>query len=377
MKNPVRLAWRLTGLVGVAVVTVVAGAVPADASSTTGWRIVSTTGSASSKVAEGNLVVTGADDAWTTWTCGPCPSGSESSQNLMLHWNGQHWSSVDLPTALRSPTMIEGMQASSSRNLWVFDNNGRAEVFNGSGWASKDLPKWVERPIEGNVADIASAVFSASDVWAFSIDAASDPTLAGHYQDGHWRKVSLPVIPSLAIGLAPDDIWVYGFAKGNGPRTLAHWDGTSWKTVAFPHAAAGATLIPSGLVALSAKSVWSLGEVFGPKAGKVSFELLHWDGRWATTPIPASVGDPDQFASDGAGGFWLITTRTGADDTESSVFAHFTGGHWRYSAIPTKGDLESEPGVLAQVPGTKSMLSIGFLVSGSTPEYGEILRYDP
>ncbi len=374
MVNPVRLAWRLSGLAGVVVLTVVAGALPAAASGTSGWRIVSTTGSATSEVGEGDIVATGPADAWTTWTCDPCPSGGDSGQNLMLHWNGQHWSSVDLPTELSSPTTIEGMQASSARNLWVFDSNGRAEVFNGSGWSLMDLPAWVERPIEGGTADIASAVFSASDVWAFSIDAATDPTLAGHYQDGRWQKVSLPIIPSLAIGLAPDDIWLSGFAKGYGPRILAHWDGKSWKTVSFPHPAAGATLIPSGLVALGEKSVWSLGEVFGPKAGKVSFELLHWTGRWTSTKIPASVGVPSQFASDGDGGFWFITTLTG---TETSVFAHFTGGHWHNSAIPTMGTLESEPGALVQIPGTKSLWAIGFLVSGSTPEYGEIIRYDP
>jgi hypothetical protein len=267
------------------------------------------------------------------------------------------------------------MRASSARNLWVFDSNGRAEVFNGSGWSPMNLPAWVERPAEGDTADIASAVFSASNVWAFSVTAATDPTLAGHYQDGHWRKVFLPIIPSLAIGLAPDDIWLSGFAKGFGPRILAHWNGKSWKTVSFPHPA-GATLVPSGVVALGEKSVWSLGELF-PKAGKVSFELLHWHGRWTRTRIPASVGLPSQFASDGHGGFWLLTTHVGAHGTEASVFAHFTGGHWHYSAIPTKGTLGSEPGALVQIRGTKSLWAIGFLVSGSTPEYGEIIRYDP
>ncbi len=367
---------RLTGLVGAVAIMVAVGTPAATASGSSGWRIVSTVGSASSQVNNGDLVVTGSADAWTTWTCGPCPSGTQSKQNLMLYWNGQSWRSVDLPSQLRYPAVITGEQASSAQNFWVFINDNKADVFNGSHWTLKELPSWVERPIDGTDVSLASAVFSPANVWAFSIDASSEPMLAGHYYNDSWHKVELPVIPNTADGLAGNDIWLYGFAKNYGPRTLAHWNGESWQTVSLPSEPTGSTLVATEMVALGAKSVWLAGELF-PKSGQASSVLLHWQGSWTTVKVPSSVGVVNQFASDGDGGFWLIASRTETGGTVESEFVHYTGGHWDSLAIPTQDKLESEPGTLATVPGGESMWSIGFLVSGSTPEYGEILGYTP
>lgn len=241
--------WRLTGLEGAVALTLAAGVPAAVAAGSSGWRIVSTTGSPSSRVGTGDIAVTGPSDAWTTWTCGPCPAGDKPHANLMQHWNGQRWSQVELPGQLRYPAVIAGLSVSSARNLWAFAEGGRAVVFNGSGWSVKQLPSWVERPVSGDDVAMGSAVFSPANVWAFSLQAASDPALAGHYTGGSWHKVSLPIVPTAVQGLTPDDIWLYGSGINNGPRTLAHWDGASWKTVSFPHAAGGATLIPFGLTA--------------------------------------------------------------------------------------------------------------------------------
>jgi hypothetical protein len=41
---------------------------------------------------------------------------------------------------------------------------------------------------------------------AFSLDAASQPTLAGHDVNGTWHKVLFPIVPNQVAGLAPDDI---------------------------------------------------------------------------------------------------------------------------------------------------------------------------
>jgi hypothetical protein len=245
-----RLAWRLIGLSGLAgasALIISAGGLTAAASGSSGWRIVSTIGSDSSKIGNGDLVVTGPASAWASWTCGPCPSGSKPDQNLMQQWNGKSWNQVELPADASYPTAIEGMQASSASNLWLFTNKRQAVVFNGSRWSVKDLPDWVIRPIEGDAASVASAVFSASDVWAFSIDAAREPTLAGHFAGGSWHQVFLPIIPGTAVGLGPDDIWLYGFAKNFGSRMLAHWNGKSWSTLSFPQVAKGATLVTSSL----------------------------------------------------------------------------------------------------------------------------------
>jgi hypothetical protein len=75
----------------------------------------------------------------------------------MLHWDGTNWRSVSLPSQLLYPTVIIGEQASSANNFSVFTNNNTADVFNGSVWTSKQLPTWVERPIEGGDPALASA----------------------------------------------------------------------------------------------------------------------------------------------------------------------------------------------------------------------------
>lgn len=107
----------------------------------------------------------------------------------------------------------------------------------------------------------------------------------------------------------------------------------------------------------------------------MKFELLHWNGHWSTVTVPASIGVANQIASNGHGGFWLITTKVGPKGPTGSQFAHYSGGHWSTAAIPTKGKLASEPGALASVPSGRSMWAIGFLVDGSTPEFGEIWRF--
>ncbi len=369
--------WRLAAFTGTALLVVasapaVALAAPGSArpDGSAGWQISATVGSATSEVNNGDIVATGSSDAWTSWTCGPCPTGSDASQNLMFHWNGSQWSPVTLASQLSYPAVLAGMGASSARNLWVFDDSDQLAVYNGATWAVKSLPSWVVRPIDADSASVATAVFSASDGWAFSIDAEHDPTLAARYHGGSWHKVELPIIPNSADGLSPKDIWLSGYAKGYGPRTLAHWNGKTWKTLSFPHPPKGATLIESGLVALGAKSLWVLAEQFGPKAGAVTSELLRWTGKWRTVKVPASVGTADQLAADGHGGLWLIASPSGQVN-----FVHYTAGHWDVSAVPTQAGLTAEPGVLASVPGSRSMWSIGFLVSGSTPEYGAEWRF--
>lgn len=370
------ISFRLTALFGgLALAAGVLGAPAAQASgrsSTSGWQISTTIGSSSSEVGGGDLAVAGPDAAWTMWNCGPCPSGSAAHQNVLLAWNGKKWSPLGLPAELKAPHQITGMQASSASNLWVFTNSDQAAVFDGTHWARKVLPGWVERPIIGNEAAMASAVFSSSNVWAFSLDAHSEPTLAGHFDQGSWHKVQLPISPQAVFGLSASDIWIFGFAKGSGPRTLAHWDGNSWQTVALPKAPAGGTLIDADPVALGAKSVWLVGELF-PKHGKVTYELQHWTGHWTSTAIPASVGNVAQLASDGHGGFWLL-----ASDTIHAYFVHHTAGQWDHVAIPTMGKLASSIGALSPIKGSRSMWAIGSLIdSGAIPRFGAVLRFSP
>lgn len=169
-------ALRLTRLIGLAGAVALtfsfsSPALGASASGPSGWRIATTLGSASSQVGDADLAVSGTSDAWAAFTCGPCPSGSQPHQNLMLHWNGKNWSPVTLPASLRNPAVLAGLQASSASNLWAFTDDHQAVVFNGSHWAVRKLPAWVERPVSGNEASVGSAVFSPTNVWAFSLEA--------------------------------------------------------------------------------------------------------------------------------------------------------------------------------------------------------------
>ncbi len=366
-----RLAWWLTVLTAATALTVTAGPLSAVASTPSGWRISATIGSAKSAVNEGDIVAAGADAAWVIWTCGPCPSGSAAHQNLLQAWNGKTWSQPALPSALSYPTAIAGLGASSAKNLWVFTGTGRAAVFNGSHWTVSKLPSWVARPVKGGGPSVGTAVFSPSNVWAFSLLARKQPTLAGHFTGGKWHKVTLPIVPLTADGLAPNDIWLFGSKENASERTLAHWNGSSWQTVAFPKAPSGDILTETDPVAAGSKSFLAIGELL-PKRGGAKFEVQHWTGHWTTTTAPASVGIITQAASDGHGGLWLIaSSETGSD------FVHYTGGHWDTSAFPSQGKLLTAPHVLVPIQKTRSMWALGFLFKSSTPEFGAILRYDP
>ncbi|HTW20010.1 MAG TPA: hypothetical protein VME70_07360 [Mycobacteriales bacterium] len=336
------------------------------------WTIRATIGTGTSAINDGDIAVSGPSDAWTTWTCGPCGSTTPAHANLMDHWNGKKWSAVTLPAALKYPADIVGMDASASDNLWVFTANGRVSVFNGHHWDTSKLPSWVERKIDGGAPGVATAVFSAKNVWAFSIDAESHPMLAGHFHNGHWHKVQLPMEPELADALSPTDIWLSGLVPGHSGRELARWNGKKWQVIAEPSGPSGTTLVTNGFAASGPSSVEVMGEAFS-KSG-TSSELLHWHKHWTHTEVPASVGLVNQLAIDGHGGYWLIAT-SGSIDSAHTAFVHRSGGKWHTYPIPAMTGFTSEPGVLASVPGSTAMWSIGYLVNGSTPERGAIFSY--
>ncbi len=75
--------------------------------------------------------------------------------------------------------------------------------------------------------------------------------------------------------------------------------------------------------------------------------------RW----IAASIAPPGQLGAMDSGGHTVA------------------GGHWDFAAIPTKDKLESEPGALSSVPGSRTMWAMGFLINGSIPELGEVIGF--
>jgi hypothetical protein len=354
---------------------------PGSTSSATGWRIENTIGAPFGPVVAGHFAATGASDAFSSWSCGSCAPGFPHNRNPVQHWNGKSWRVLKPPSALNYPRSIISISASSASNMWAFTSARRAAIWNGSHWTVRTVPSWALRPTQSGDPQAASAVFSRSNAWLFSVGAISQPTLAAHYRAGRWHKVTLPGAPVSVSAVGRNDIWALGITKksltAKTPVWAAmHWNGSSWRTLLPPRAS-----VPSGDVAsytaigTGPRNVW-LARTIGAAGHTSSVSLLHWNGHWKTIKVPHQASSVGPLASDGHGGLWMIAQRGFAPANHSFLY-HYNNGHWTFVATPTRRNARATLATITRIPGTRSLWAAGDLLrNGGTPT-GDTLKYTP
>ena len=219
-----------------------------------------------------------ADDVWAA-----------GSKGLVLHYDGQAWFRVPVPTERE----LIGVWTGGVSETWVMDDSGAVLRWDGTDWADAG-----GEPPEGLSLSRLHAV-TAADVWAVGQGGA-----VVHWDGkGLTRALSGTAENLYAVwAAAPGDVWAAGWHG-----TLLHKDGPKWTAVP-----SGTTKGLFGLWGSGPRDIWAIG--VDESKGNVerwSGTILHYDGsRWAPavqeTPRPLwgvwGSGPRDVYAVGAAGG---------------------------------------------------------------------------
>jgi hypothetical protein len=156
---------------------------------------------------------------------------------------------------------IAGHNAGRPGSLWHFDGNS---------WSSVELPV-ITYDVNGIYG------FSSSDVWAVG-ETATEVSLILHYDGTKWKDYSTSNGKALRCiwGASPTDIWAAG------TNTLFHFDGTNWKKYSFFIPPQGVHII--NMSGLSSSEVYMVGgrnDVVDP-IDTMFYYMYHFNGsQWS------------------------------------------------------------------------------------------------
>lgn len=262
------------------------------------------------------------------WAVGLHTAGTGALVNEIVHWNGQKWSKVRVPSPVGTSSgdvnTLSAVRCTSAANCWAVgqaDNTSgeRADAlhWNGTKWAV------VPTPEPGGTGPFGFTLLrdvtctSARSCWAVGwygheeIDSLTVFNLALHWNGRKWFKVATPSPAGTKANdlndlnavrcTSPSDCWAAGTdgvvgetsATGLFLNDVLHWNGKKWSTQAVPNPGGttmGSSSAISGLSCTSVSNCWAVG-AYGQESlpGYSLNEALHWNGRkWfrITTPNP-------------------------------------------------------------------------------------------
>jgi hypothetical protein len=275
------------------------------------------------------------------WAVGESNEFGNYEVPVIRRWDGKFWTDVSLPAKFShsGPTAIA---ASGARDVWVFgeyatDNDTRAHVYairwNGRSWSVHGL--WSTYNAINS-----AVVLGPGNVWVFG------PFGTRHYNGTTWKAYHLPYNITAATAVSSSDIWAVGAMNPTGTPSLAQWSGGKWATVPLPAISSSVPGPVLNSIAVADGAVWVAGYTNTSSGAFRTLVLRRTDGKWRRLSPPNSeldgIGD---LVPDGTAGVWVSSTFT----LDNETVAHFTGGRWHISHLPTGGETISV-NVLAHVP---------------------------
>jgi hypothetical protein len=327
------LAATLLATAGVTATATAATAAPASART---WRIAYQADVDASSF-QSVLAISASD----VWAVGESNDYGNYNVPVIRRWNGRSWTEVRLPARFShsGPTAIA---ASGARDVWVFgeyatDNGTRAHVYairwNGRSWSDRGL--W---PTYNTIQS--AAVLGPGNVWVFG------PFGTRHYNGRTWKTYHLPYYITEATAVSSGDIWAVGAMDPTGTPVLAQWSAGKWTTVPLPTIRSAPPGPVLNSVAVADGAVWVAGYTSASSGAFRTLVLRRTDGTWQRVSPPNSALDgTGDLVPDGTGGVWVSSTFT----LDNETVAHFTGGRWHVSHLPTGGETISV-NALAHVP---------------------------
>jgi len=336
---------------GLAAAALALGAsLPAQASSGTGWRVVSSQHYAAANAYNGLLTVVAPrkKDAWALG--GTDLSEATAGAPVAEQWNGTGWQAATLPSGLTSE--IDAASAPGPKDIWAVSHIGGYVLhWNGTEWSVAKT--WPESPFNPEQLTGVTAI-SPSDVWVFGAPGENAGLGTWHLQRTTWSQVTgTGAGIAEASALSATNIWAVSSTSTSAQAdTILNYDGSSWQQV---------TSLPSldltGIVALSATNIWASAQQAYPATGSV---LVHYDGQsWQQIAVPWTL-NVTGIATDGQGGLWLPAEQVSSGHWYT---LHLSGtGTWSRKLLTTA---PGEVGSLARIPGSRSVWAVG-ATPGST-----------
>jgi hypothetical protein len=296
------------------------------------------------------------------WAFGQTSSGKA----IAVHWNGSTWTGSRITGAFTRPGFVSG---TGPGNVWA----GGSECTGGPpgpGVTATYVARyngrlWTTRKFDTSAyCGAALVTTSHGNGWLLGDDQAR------HFTGSAWHTVSLPDLGQVmaATAVSSRGIWTIDarFDAAQLSRSkafFAHYNGHVWQTVPLPRIRLPkhGYIYPYDIAAAGPRSIWAAATIY--PAAAHSF-LLHFNGRkWRAIQLPATPDQLLQVSPDGSGGVWAIMFQS---VNGQYAFAHYSGGTWRFTAVPTAGLPGLVPGsasfdlyALSRIPGTQSVLATG------------------
>jgi hypothetical protein len=177
------------------------------------WKAMSLPGSIG-RFGVSDASATAANNIWAVVGGGP----GSGSANALLHWDGSHWHTVTLPSAISSKANLASVLSLPGGEVWVAGDlpgsgtsaRGVTALWNGHTWKVEELPAESAAP-DDQIEDLVSD--GSGGVWAmgFTPEACAGPMW--HYTSGKWADTGL-------VGCSAG-------AYVHGPQGLANVPGTT------------------------------------------------------------------------------------------------------------------------------------------------------
>jgi hypothetical protein len=304
-------ATILLAAAGAAVTTGAAGAAAGTPVAASAWHVAKTVPGRDFPLFSA-VTASSAGNAWAF-------EAVNGKRPVAWHLSGSRWSMRAFPG--KNNETVVFASSSSAANVWAFTSSRQALRWNGHGWT-------VVRKFTKSIGS--GLVISRTDAWVFGEPFVPGAGLGSwHFNGRRWTHPASGRGLFGASALAPNSIWAYG------TKTVAHWNGRAWASTSV------ASLLPkntplcgsrlSGILAVSAASVWAIG-TGGCQDQGGPFVLLHFNGAsWSQVALRQSLGAPEAIIGDGRGGLWIpVLTGFPGDGT----IEHFSGGSLSTAALP-------------------------------------------
>jgi len=193
------------------------------------------------------------------------------------------------------------------------------------------------------------ATISQNDVWAvgYFTNGSTRQTLIEHWNGTNWSIVPSPnptgstfSLLSAVTAISASNIWAVGYYSNssNVDETLTeHWNGTSWSIVSSPNVTGASANLLNGVTALSASSIWTVGEYFNSSSALYQTLIEHWNGtNWRIIPSPNVASDTnflDGVAAASAKEVWAVGESFSLFTPAKTLIEEWNGTSW--SLVPS------------------------------------------
>jgi hypothetical protein len=276
-------------------------------------------------------------DVWVVGSVAASPDGEHYFEARRHHGRWQRFKSPNVGGRFGSLTAVA---AGSANSVWVAGEKTvhRSKelpvVFRlaGKRFVPAKLPRL--KLLESGAGGVAAlSASSPGNAWAVGtiIDAATDKSVALHWNGRKWSAVPLPR-PSGDDGLigvsttGPNNAWAV-----SPEGALIHWNGKTWTNAGTAPARVQLEAIATG----SATNAYAVGYRLLPRS-RYRAVIMRFNGAtWSMAKMASGAGNTQllSVATHGTSA-WAIGTRTTAQGVELPAFVHSTGGAWKAQHAP-------------------------------------------